>query len=1068
MNKPLRSLSQAVLASTLFVSGLSYAELIIDSVETRAATVESSDHAGKITITPTGALTVNPGDAINLNKDASILNIAPNNLTGQAAITGSDNAVRIENPNSEVTIGSGTQLKANNAAGILVQGTGSVANINNAGKIEGATQGLYIKGADTTFTNATTGTVLSTGGPSLQIQETGATITNQGVIGGATNDKTAVQLERAFNSFLNAQGAQILAGDLNRAIDVTGTDIAGTLTNAGSIEGTSGETIKFNPGGDSSNFRLVNQGTITTTTGKALLIEQTMQEINNQGGTISATGGGGNAIKIQTNDVALNLLNSGVIAGSNGANAIAIQKVLTGNISNSGTISTDTGQPFIVGAKIDGSITNTGSIKFTDANSILAGIEIYAEITQKLVNRGDITVTDGPGIEANASAKVTQGIENFGHISSNDSALELSQATNSIKFTQQAGTIKGDLELSQGGGNVLVINGGTITGDILTQNTHADTLTVNGGVHNGTLFLHGDDTINLSSGQLGKIIGQNGTNESFNILGSTRSNGEITNIVNMNLKNHGTIYTLDHDLNFTDQLNLAAGTTLNANANIDSNGTLNNEGSLNIASNAKVTPTILTPNSATLGFSLQDSKQYAKMELDSVTGNDLNNSTVNLHLDGTGYVAHDQVFDLITSANNFTKARITLVTPNSASLAFAQHGVDQSKLQIKASRTPYQVLATAPTVLEAAQALDKMGQEPSITANADFAKLFGQLDSLSSAADVAQAIDSLTPQVDGGVLQLTQDITQMVSQQQAQRLQQARDIPQWMASYYAAGDASLDYGFSGWAKTFAQHARQEQRQGISGYQSDISGLILGLDRSFNSGITLGGTLNYVEGKVDSNANVVNQQALESYQLALYGGSNWSEGLYIEGYLSGALNQYQSERQINVGTLQSRAKADYKAWQVAGQLQSGYRLKYKKYRITPNSSLKYSYLGLDNYTESGALGLTVINQAAHAVVGSLGINFSSINPYQQATYVPELQLNVLYDFVGAKPRTTNHFINSPILFKTPGAKPAQTLYQMGLGLTAYNQENLSLAMRYELTYKKQYWAHQLNMKLSYQW
>jgi outer membrane autotransporter protein len=161
----------------------------------------------------------------------------------------------------------------------------------------------------------------------------------------------------------------------------------------------------------------------------------------------------------------------------------------------------------------------------------------------------------------------------------------------------------------------------------------------------------------------------------------------------------------------------------------------------------------------------------------------------------------------------------------------------------------------------------------------------------------------------------------------------------------------------------------------------------------------------------------------------------------------------------VGPLQRRATSDYSGQQFLSYLESGCKLKDGNLEIIPLVALKYTYLYLDGYSETGAgaLNLKVDSQDYHSL--HLGAGFRIRRAFETKTtiFTPELRLRYFYDLLNECFETTATFSGGGTSFKTTGYKPAPSSLNLGLRLEFFNKKNLTLLVDAESSLKEDYYA-----------
>ncbi len=293
---------------------------------------------------------------------------------------------------------------------------------------------------------------------------------------------------------------------------------------------TAGNAVSLASGG-----ALTNEGTITSTTGDAVLVidtlGQTAPTIDNQGSIVSTTGVG---ISVASGFEDATITNSGTIRAA----TVGVE-VAAGEIDNSGTI-TVTGDAATAVSAGGATVTNTGTVTGTavgvsgtgtinnNAGGVIEAQGTALALTSgTLNNNGVIRLTDAGGT---AVAAENSTLSNSGTVTSDTVAFSMNGGSLS-----NSGTVNGDVNLTSGAtlsnsgtmnsavtadGNVSITNSGTISagGDAITLTGGGNTLTLQTGssisgairsVFEGaptdSLVLEGQGTLNSTVENFGSL-----------------------------------------------------------------------------------------------------------------------------------------------------------------------------------------------------------------------------------------------------------------------------------------------------------------------------------------------------------------------------------------------------------------------------------------------------------------------------------------------------------------------------------------------------------------------------------
>lgn len=754
-----------------------------------------------------------------------------------------------------------------------------------------------------------------------------------------------------------------------------------------------------------------------------------------------------------------------------------------GTINNSGTIEADNNAAIDLGGNITG-ILNTGTIENDSATATITVSAAGVDLINGIENRGTITNLTG------------------------DDAIDLSLGDD-IVFTQTSGTVTGDVLLAGKGGDIFTMAGGTILGDVFANDAAANTHTLSGGEIQGTLFLGmigdtvdlsgtvidsilgdaGNDIVNISGGSiLTDLTGGGGANQ-LNIDATYISNSTITDfqIINVNAGS----FTVNNTITGLDLL-LAVdlGASMFANANITGAGDMTNDGSFYVlnGSTTDLTPRTITNNGLVVvgGSSFLIADTFTQTPtgvfapiIDSTTsfgviqvgagGATLDfGSVIYPNLSGAGFIPAGSEFDVITGGGAVVD-NATLLQPTSTTLFFTQSVVGGNILRLTAARNTYAsvIQGIPPSMTGIAEALD--GIAASGTTDPTLLTVLGQLDALSSALALENALINLSPNVNYALVQGTHTAMNSVFNSVEFRIETMQDLTPLGLEGYVIYNPEPNFtgrnygdgveGVTGvWIEAYGSLLNQKFYKNFSGYNGDLVGYVIGVDWGSPETLVVGFAGSYTNTHTVGNsvqANILDVQSVQATFYAWY--SPPCQSFFADVMFGFSENKYYSRRNIGVGTFSTAAFADFYGYQYAVQSDLGYAFLYDFLTIAPVGRFKYSYLGIDSFTEEGAAGvnLSSANNSVNELIAGAGIKFLGTKKFSTATYVPELSAMVLYDFYGQGQQVTSNFFGGGGLFPTEGPRPSHAIYLYSAGITAYTYDNYSFEIRYDLEIRDRY-------------
>ncbi|MDW5444985.1 autotransporter domain-containing protein [Polaromonas sp. SM01] len=1012
----------------------------------------------------------------------------------------------IQNINGGVISVSGNQVR-----GIAI-GDSTVAN----GILNGAGSSITTSGYDAIYFG---GGTISAGG----IVNRGM-LTNGGVfVGGNAVVNGDILNAGTIKDLVSGPGLYMSQGTLNGNLrnegsisnSPTGMVVAqGTLTgdiiNKGTIQANNtGIGVNTNA---KVNGKIVNSGSINgTSLGISLSVGQVAGGIHNTGtisgkdrgvvlfgaGTSLTAGGDGRAI--------YNSSSGSITAGNNGnTNETAIHAasdtVITGDIVNEGTIGgSKIGIRVDGGGQVNGDINNSGNINGTKYavqiadNSSLSGIVARGSAARFIgdvyARKTDFTVATGASF-ANDNAFNVQGfVVSTGAVFTMKAGTSTSGMANGITVGSSgfsnAGTVIVDTgtlnavhgDYTQASTGSLSI--GTIAGshtkltiDGTATNAGRIELARSGDLHagslnnNGTLALAGGNTISTTSG--------------FSNAGTLTLDATVRAAVTGNyaqtsggLFNAGNNSRLDVSGAVTNagKVALGAGATFGA-------ASMGNSGTMTLADGASITTTTGFSNSGTLSLGssvsaaisgnytqtstgvfrigVNDDTTYAKLAV---------NGTVNLASNArieVDVTRKDQVFNTKRLQNVLTATTLNsdgtfAVTDNSLLFDFGA---------VKDGHAVHLTLAAAaakggPSVLGS---VTDTGNKPGVGAAGVLDQIIGANPSgaignlfvgLTSKEAVSQAVTQTLPLLTGGSMAAASDSLSGINRVVQARIEANRGL--------SSGDLALSDRHL-WFKPFGSWARQNDRDGISGFKANTSGFVAGADAAVSERSRLGLGFAYANARVNGNSSIAPQQVdVDVYQLLGYGSYSLNDRTELNFQADIGQNSNQGSRSLAFTS--STARASYKSLTTHVGVGIGHILPLgTTTAFTPSLRLDYSRIKDKAYAESGAgaLNLNVAGRSAEqmllAVDGKLTHNLDS-----QTSVTANL--GAAYDMLSKKASIVAAFAGAPnAAFTTYGMDATPWSVRAGLGLVKKLAGGMEIAARYDVEGRKAFINQTASVKL----
>lgn len=237
----------------------------------------------------------------------------------------------------------------------------------------------------------------------------------------------------------------------------------------------------------------------------------------------------------------------------------------------------------------------------------------------------------------------------------------------------------------------------------------------------------------------------------------------------------------------------------------------------------------------------------------------------------------------------------------------------------------------------------------------------------------------------------------------------------------------------------------------NGFQSDLRGVLIGLDYRFSDIFILGAAASQTR---DEAAFINNAGSLKTTNNIFTMYATWlpSEKISVDGYLGyGAVN-FDSQRKIIFGTLISgTASGNTTGRQAMAGLSSAYLAKLGKITVSPFFNLDYIKTDIRGYNESGTTNLELHygDRSTISSTASLGARLSQSYPFKWGSLTPSVHGAGVHEFQNNASQISNELVITPgtgFLVETDA--PDRDYFLSGLGVVAALNSGTQLFLNYE--------------------
>ena len=423
----------------------------------------------------------------------------------------------------------------------------------------------------------------------------------------------------------------------------------------------------------------------------------------------------------------------------------------------------------------------------------------------------------------------------------------------------------------------------------------------------------------------------------------------------------------------------------------------------------------------------------------TTTGTTVNTSTRVLLAPG-GYIPNNTSFQVITGDASVSAVPGTIT---SASPIFTAAGAlgGTTNLIVTATRAKnYTDFSPNSNQAAVGQVLNPIaaGGNP----QGDMRTVLGGLDSCTSGSQINQALNTMSPIVDGAVISVTNDLLNKFAGLMILRLQ----------------DSKPEDDNNVWASGFGDYAKQSARSLSNGYDARLWGTTIGLDRSFmNNTLRFGLAQGFAWSSIGSKDSGGSLN-ITSYQTGLYGEYDDKKHPYIlDALVTYGYNDYDGSRHIYVGNIDRIAKSDYGSHQLSVYTEGGYRIKNECCDFIPLIALNYMHLYAGGYTERGAnsLDLTVNSQSYDSLQLGTGLRMQHAFGMKNTVITPEFHFRWFYDFINDTQQTLAKFAGGGTAFQTTGYRPPPSSFNIGARFELFNKKDATILFDCDTVFKEDY-------------
>lgn len=437
-----------------------------------------------------------------------------------------------------------------------------------------------------------------------------------------------------------------------------------------------------------------------------------------------------------------------------------------------------------------------------------------------------------------------------------------------------------------------------------------------------------------------------------------------------------------------------------------------------------------------------------------------NGSTINVNISDTStnvaLLAGSTLTDVVQSNGTLTVDGTLNITDNSALLKFeyiingdgSTDGDNTIDLKAVKESTILDETKTGLGNLNAqkfAQKLDfindHIGQYSGMTT------IISQLNALSTSEKIAQAVESLNPQINTNTTKSMNVLKTQTSNMMSSRLDLASNSITSSESGINTGDEMVYNDKSFWVKPFGSTGTQSKVDGMNGFDVKSYGIGMGVDGKNKDDQVLGLGLFLSHANVDMNGANQDSKA-NGYTVALYGSMPTKLDKTTFSYqTSYTWQNTDTSREVFTGDI-ATASFTSKMFSIDGRLTKDYKV--NDVLVQPSVFATYKNFKTPSYSETGAgsANLDVASSSSSEMIVGLGSNaVYKVNGSDKLTG----SVNVGYDTRGDKSKTVSSFQGAGgVTIESDGIDNGRWSYDVGVAYDKFinDKANINFSYNYQ--------------------
>lgn len=229
----------------------------------------------------------------------------------------------------------------------------------------------------------------------------------------------------------------------------------------------------------------------------------------------------------------------------------------------------------------------------------------------------------------------------------------------------------------------------------------------------------------------------------------------------------------------------------------------------------------------------------------------------------------------------------------------------------------------------------------------------------------------------------------------------------------------------------------------SGYDFDSTGGVLGADMRVSDSLVIG----ILGSFTDSDASLVNGGSIdaESYSVAAYA-TVYKNGYFLDALIGAGFNSYDTKR----ASLLGYAEGSPESLQLNSMLNAGYDFRRGQWTVTPNASIAYTRVNLEEFDETGSLSpLSYPDQHQESLRSEVGATIAYDAVFNGMKITPQARIAWQHEFLDSTQTMDSRFIGgSGPIFSVSGPQMDRDRTVFSAGISAEITEAVTVYAFYD--------------------